>query len=111
MPKFTELPMLRVGLIGSGFIAAFHLQSMVGVRNVSIGGVYSRSAERRTRIAEKARSLGLGEARAFDSIEAMLNAVAAFRARAARGLRRGVGIRSSMPVNVRIGRECAARGA
>ena len=34
MPKLTELPMLRVGLIGSGFIAAFHLQSMVGVRNV-----------------------------------------------------------------------------
>jgi predicted dehydrogenase len=63
MPKLTEL--------GSGFIAAFHLQSMVGVRNVSIGGVYSRSAERRTRIAEKARSLGLGEARAFESIEAM----------------------------------------
>src|SRR5258708_22804968 len=71
MQKRTELPMLRVGLIGSGFIAAFHLQSMVGVRNVSIGGVYSRSAERRTRIADKARSLGLGPARAFDSIEAM----------------------------------------
>src|SRR6478609_952726 len=71
MPKLTELPMLRVGLIGSGFIAAFHLQSMVGVRNVSIGGVYSRSVERRTRIAEKARSLGLGQAQAFESIEAM----------------------------------------
>ena len=51
MQKLTELSILRVGLIGSGFIAAFHLQSMVGVRNVSIGGVYSRSVERRTRIA------------------------------------------------------------
>jgi len=71
MPKLTELSILRVGLIGSGFIAAFHLQSMVGVRNVGIGGVYSRSVERRTRIAEKARSLGLGQAHAFDSIEAM----------------------------------------
>ncbi len=71
MQKLTELPILRVGLIGSGFIAAFHLQSMVGVRNVSIGGVYSRSVERRTRIAEKASSLGLGQAHAFDSIEAM----------------------------------------
>jgi predicted dehydrogenase len=71
MQKLAELPMLRVGLIGSGFIAAFHLQSMLGVRNVSIGGVYSRSVERRTRIAEKARSLGLGQAHAFDSIEAM----------------------------------------
>ena len=59
MAKLTELPMLRVGLIGSGFIAAFHLQSMVGVRNVTIGGVYSRSAERRTRIAEKARNSAL----------------------------------------------------
>jgi predicted dehydrogenase len=71
MQKLAELPMLRVGFIGSGFIAAFHLQSMVGVRNVSIGGVYSRSMERRTRIAEKARSLGLGPAHALDSIEAM----------------------------------------
>ena len=71
MQKLTELSILRVGLIGSGFIAAFHLQSMVGVRNVSIGGVYSRSVERRTRIADKARSLGLGQAKAFDSLEAM----------------------------------------
>jgi predicted dehydrogenase len=63
--------MLRVGLIGSGFIAAFRLKSMLGVRNVSIGGIYSRSVERRTRIADKARGLGLGQAHAFDSIEAM----------------------------------------
>ena len=60
MQKLTELPMLRIGLVGSGFIAAFHLQSMLGVRNVSVGGVYSRSAERRTRIADKARSLASG---------------------------------------------------
>jgi len=65
------LPALRVGLIGSGFIAAFHLTSMLGVRNLTVGGVYSRSAERRTRIADKANALGLGPARAFDSIEAM----------------------------------------
>lgn len=70
--SFKELPVLRVGLIGSGFIAAFHLQSMLGVRNLSIGGVYSRSPEKRTRIAEKARELGLGPAHVFDSVEAML---------------------------------------
>lgn len=72
MQNFTELPKLRVGLIGSGFIAAFHLQSMLGVRNLSISGVYSRSAERRRRIADKANNLGLGQARAFDSLEAMV---------------------------------------
>jgi predicted dehydrogenase len=65
------LPVLRIGLIGSGFIAAFHLQSMLGVRNVSVGGVFSRSPEKRTRIAEKARALGLGPALVFDSVEAM----------------------------------------
>ena len=71
MHKPSELPTLRVGFIGTGFIAAFHLQSMLGVRNVSIGGVFSRSAERRARIAEMARGLGLGPAHVFDSIEAM----------------------------------------
>lgn len=71
MLKPPELPALRVGFIGTGFIAAFHLQSMLGVRNITIGGIYSRSAERRTRIADMARGLGLGPAHVFGSIEAM----------------------------------------
>lgn len=69
--SLPALPQLRIGLVGSGFIAAFHLQSMLGVRNLSVGGVYSRSNDKRTRIAEKANALGLGPARAFDSLEAM----------------------------------------
>jgi predicted dehydrogenase len=69
--SFASLPALRIGLVGSGFIAAFHLQSMLGVRNLTVGGVYSRSSERRTKIAEKANALGLGPARAFSSLEAM----------------------------------------
>lgn len=72
MSKLADLPMLRVGFVGTGFIAAFHLQSMVGVRNVAVTGVYSRSAEKRGRIADLANSLGLGPARAFDSLEAMV---------------------------------------
>ena len=73
MAENTVLDTLRVGLVGTGFIAAFHLQSMLGVRNLTIGGVTSRSAERRERIATKARDLGLGPARAFDSLAAMAN--------------------------------------
>jgi len=72
MSQFADLPMLRVGFVGTGFIAAFHLQSMVGVRNVAVTGVYSRSAEKRGRIADLANSLGLGPARSFDSLEAMV---------------------------------------
>ena len=36
MSEHAALPLLRVGFIGTGFIAAFHLQSMVGVRNVAV---------------------------------------------------------------------------
>ncbi len=72
MSSATPLPVLRVGFIGSGFIAAFHLQSMVGVRNVVVTGIYSRSADKREKIAALANSLGLGPAKAFDSIEAMV---------------------------------------
>ena len=66
-----RLDTLRVGFIGTGFIAAFHLQSMLGVRNVQVTGVYSRSAERRARICARADELGLGPARSFETIEAM----------------------------------------
>ena len=67
----ATLDTLRVGFIGTGFIAAFHLQSMLGVRNLQVTGVYSRSDERRRRIAEKANALGLGPAKPYESLEAL----------------------------------------
>ena len=70
----AELPRdrLRVGFVGSGFIAEFHLRAMVGVRNVDVTGVYSRSAGKRERLAQRAAGLGLGDCRAYDSLDAML---------------------------------------
>ncbi|HWK65128.1 MAG TPA: Gfo/Idh/MocA family oxidoreductase [Rhizobiaceae bacterium] len=64
---------LRVGFVGSGFIAHFHLKSMVGVRNIDVTGVYSRSAEKRARFAEAVADLGLGACTSYDSLEAMLH--------------------------------------
>lgn len=65
---------LRVGFVGSGFIAEFHLRSMIGVRNVEVTGVYSRSAEKRARISELVRTLGLGACTAHESLESLLRA-------------------------------------
>lgn len=65
---------LRIGFIGSGFIADFHLKSMLGVRNVDVTGVYSRSATKRERFAATVGALGLGACRAYESLEAMLAA-------------------------------------
>lgn len=70
LPKET----LRVGFVGSGFIAEFHLRAMLGVRNVLVTGVYSRQAENRQRIAASVAEKGLGHCRSHDSLESLLRA-------------------------------------
>ena len=72
----TDLPRktLRIGFVGSGFIAHFHLKSMIGVRNVEVTGVYSRNADKRSRFASEVESLGLGNCRAHDSLESLIRA-------------------------------------
>ncbi len=63
---------LGVGFIGSGFITRFHIQSWVGVRDADVRGVWSPNRERAEEAALLARSLRVGEARAFDSISEMI---------------------------------------
>jgi predicted dehydrogenase len=63
---------LRVGLLGSGFIARFHLQAFLGVRHVAITGVTSPTPAHREALAQSADAMGLGPCRAFESLEAML---------------------------------------
>jgi len=68
----APIPTLRIGLIGSGFIANFHLQAFVSVRHVTVSGVYSPTAANRETLAAKANALELGPCRPFASLEAML---------------------------------------
>ena len=70
----TNLPKqrLRVGFVGTGFIAQFHLKSMVGVRNIDVVGVYSRKAENRVHFQALVSELGLGSCKSHDSLESML---------------------------------------
>jgi predicted dehydrogenase len=63
---------LRIGMIGSGFIARFHLQALQSVRHVTVTGVYSPTAANRESLAAFANALELGPCRAFASLEAML---------------------------------------
>ncbi|MCO5155648.1 MAG: Gfo/Idh/MocA family oxidoreductase [Aquamicrobium sp.] len=65
---------LRIGFVGSGFIAHFHLRSMVSVRNVDVTGVYSRSAGKRQRFVDAVTELGMGECRGYATLEDMLRA-------------------------------------
>ena len=66
------LDQLRIGFVGAGFIANFHLDALVAVRNVEVTGVSSPGEVRREALAQKARDLGLGPCRAWPSLEAML---------------------------------------
>ena len=72
----AEMPMktLRIGLVGTGFIAQFHLRSMVGVRHLEVTGVYSRSADKRAKIVDLVDELGLGECKSHDSLESLVRA-------------------------------------
>ncbi|HEY3130130.1 MAG TPA: Gfo/Idh/MocA family oxidoreductase [Acidobacteriota bacterium] len=65
---------LGIGFIGSGFITRFHIQSWVGVRDADVRGVWSPNSNHAEAAAKLARSLRVGEARAFPSIEAMVAA-------------------------------------
>ena len=65
---------LGVGFIGSGFNARFHIRGWVGVRDADVRGVWSTNRGRAEEAAALARSLRVGEARAFASIEEMVSA-------------------------------------
>lgn len=67
----NDLAPLRIGIIGSGFIARFHLQSFIGVRNARVAGVFSPTAEHRDSFAQQANDLDLGPCRPFASLEEM----------------------------------------
>jgi predicted dehydrogenase len=63
---------LGIGFIGSGFITKFHLQSFVAVRDAEIRGIWSPNRAHAEETAAFARSLGIGETKAFASITAMI---------------------------------------
>jgi predicted dehydrogenase len=67
----TEGP-LRIGILGSGFIANFHLQALLGVRNARVAGVFSPTPANRLALAKKANELQLGPCKAYDSVESLV---------------------------------------
>jgi predicted dehydrogenase len=76
---------LRYGLVGSGFVSQFHLRALESVRGVEVAGLTSRTPPHD--LAESARARGLGAARVFDRVGAMVpevDVVAIFNANQSR---------------------------
>ncbi|MCH8828262.1 MAG: Gfo/Idh/MocA family oxidoreductase [Planctomycetes bacterium] len=61
---------LRYGIVGGGFVSAFHLRALRQVRGVEVAGLVSRRPP--TQLAETVRNTGLGEGRIFASVKEMV---------------------------------------
>jgi len=59
-------------MVGSGFNAKFHLLGFVGVRDADVLGVWSPNQHNAAETAGIAKKLGVGEAKAYPSIAAMV---------------------------------------
>ena len=63
---------LGVGFVGSGFNTRFHLQGWRGVRDADVLGIWSPNPKNATDAAKLARTLDVGQAKAYKSIAAMV---------------------------------------
>ena len=63
---------LGIGMVGSGFNAKFHLLGFVGVRDADVLGVWSPNQNNAAETAGIAKKLGVGDAKAYPSIAAMV---------------------------------------
>jgi predicted dehydrogenase len=63
---------IGVGIVGSGFIARFHIRSWVGVRDADILGVVGKRAGRAEEAVSLVRALNVGDANAYRSITDMI---------------------------------------
>ena len=65
-------PPLRIGFVGSGFIARFHARSFEAVRHAQISGVYSPTPANRDALVQAVNDAELGPCRAHASLESLL---------------------------------------
>lgn len=63
---------LGVGFIGSGFNTRFHLRAFESVRDADVLGIWSPHSARASDAARMARSLGVGDCKAYKSITEMV---------------------------------------
>ncbi len=58
--------MLKIGMIGAGFVSGFHERALISVRDTELAGIYAPHGAKT--LAERARDDGLGNTRVFDTI-------------------------------------------
>jgi predicted dehydrogenase len=67
------ISMLKIGMVGGGFVAGFHERALCSVRGAELAGVCAPQGAEAT--AERARADGLGDTQVFKTIAEMCEAV------------------------------------
>jgi predicted dehydrogenase len=65
--------MLKIGMIGAGFVAGFHERALRSVRNAELAGVYALNGA--SELAKLAKANKLGQTEVYDSIAELTQAV------------------------------------
>jgi len=65
--------MLKIGMIGAGFVAGFHERALCSVRSVELTGICAPEGAKA--LAERARQDGLGNAKVYDNVADICDAV------------------------------------
>ena len=61
---------LRYGIVGGGFVSAFHLRALESVRGIEVAGLTSRNPPEA--LAASVRARGLGAGRVYASVREMV---------------------------------------
>jgi predicted dehydrogenase len=62
---------LRLGIVGAGFVAKFHVRALMQVRSMEIAGITSRTAASAQELAATVKAHGLGEGVVYPSVAEM----------------------------------------
>lgn len=65
---------LRIGFLGCGFIAGFHLQALRAVRDVEVRAVYAPNSGHSGQLADQVNACGLGPCRVALSVDSVISA-------------------------------------
>ena len=65
------MEILKLGIIGAGFVATFHCRAMMQVRGVEVAGITSRTRASAKRLSKFVTDNNLGEGTVYDSISDM----------------------------------------
>ncbi len=65
------MQMLRLGIVGAGFVAKFHARALAQVRSVTVAGITSRTTSSAQALSRFVTQHGLGEGSVYPSVSEM----------------------------------------